>query len=439
MVQRADRDSNFRDDEILTKVLSAAYSLQQQHDRIQSKLPAARFSIILAEISNTQTLIREQGLDPANALRLIANRAEKLVGAAGAAIAVLQGEVLHYKAATGIAATLCGFKARAHEIISFERLRSEPLVQMDAWQEKVIGGRVGANVLSAPVYRQRILGGCIKLFSRHGHFNFDGGYVCELMSGIVSHVLETMPVSPDPSEEPHDSLPIAGASQRDNTERPTAGTREKLEWPGTKTRELEARLKKAAMSANTAERALRTLAAGESIKFSPPSMRTSQQESHRARPPEVSVIREKEESKDTNPQNVSRSNQEPGRSYGSLALVPSETHAPRSVSGPLAVGDKSIPQKTWTDGGREPRPDVSPIVVQQPLPAPTSRTAKANEHSPRGKNWKRMSRMVYPIFVLLFAVGVRIRAGAHNWPVEVIIYILLVLTTLELQSRWSKG
>jgi hypothetical protein len=448
MAASTNRDGRSRDDELFTKVLSSAYSLQQQHDRIRLKLPGARFSVILEEVISTRGLIRNRKLDSDTAMQLIANRTEKLIGAAGAAIALLDGEILEYRVGTGIATHLCGFKTPAQEIVSFERLKSEPVAQMDAWQDKVLNRRVAANVLSAPVYRNGSLAGCLQLFSRHGHFDFDGRYICELMSSIVSQVIETVPLSPVPlRDERPANVPVDRASLRDNEHTSdstthAASSRAKLEWPGTHTRELEARLKKAAMSANAVDRAPKAVAAGESLKCSPPLARTSWQDPDSASREEKPIARGKHEEKDRNPQIVSRLTQGPSPSHGSLALVPPETHAPRLEPNPPAVNHEPVMDKTWDDeeDGRQPQRDVSRVVlVQESIPAaPSSHTADPKEDNAGIMTWKRISRMIYPIFVLLFAIGVRIRAGAHNWPLEVIIYILLVLTTLELQSRWSK-
>jgi len=450
MAASTNRDSLSRDDELFTKILSSAYSLQQQHDRIRLKLPAARFSIILEEVISTRSVIRNRSLDFDIAMQLIANRTEKLIGAAGAAIAVLDGEILEYRIGTGIATPLRGFKSPAQEIVSFERLKSEPLAQMDAWQEKVLGRRVAANVLSAPVHRNGSLAGCIQLFSRHGHFDFDGRYVCELMSSILSQVIETMPVSPHAREEWPGSVPVGREPLGDNEypSDPTthaASIQAKLEWPVANTRELEARLKKTAMSANTAETAPKALAAGEYLKFSPPMATTSRQEADHAKRHEKPVVPEKQQGKDRNPQILSRGGQGLSPSHGSLALIP---HFPPLVPSPPAVNEKPVTAKTWEDNaeeGRGQRQDASRVApVQEPVStAPSAHAGKpkaANAEGAAGsKTWKRVSRLIYPIFVLLFAIGVRIRAGAHNWPLEVIIYILLVLTTLELQSRLSKG
>jgi len=194
-----------------------------------------------------------------------------------------------------------------------------------------------------------------------------------------------------------------------------------------------------------AETAPKALAAGEYLKFSPPMATTSRQEADHAKRHEKPVVPEKQQGKDRNPQILSRGGQGLSPSHGSLALIP---HFPPLVPSPPAVNEKPVTAKTWEDNaeeGRGQRQDASRVApVQEPVStAPSAHAGKpkaANAEGAAGsKTWKRVSRLIYPIFVLLFAIGVRIRAGAHNWPLEVIIYILLVLTTLELQSRLSKG
>src|SRR5215469_2874057 len=178
-----------RDDQLFTSLLSSAYSLQQQHDRIRSKLPASKFTEIIAEVIDTQSLIRKRKLDSETAMHLIANRTQKLSGAAGAAIALCVGEDIDYQVGTGVAVTLTGVKIRANESISFERLKWGQFVETGTWQDKALATRLVAKVLSAPIYRHGTLAGCIQLFSRHGRFDSDGAYVCELMAGVVSHLL----------------------------------------------------------------------------------------------------------------------------------------------------------------------------------------------------------------------------------------------------------
>jgi hypothetical protein len=76
---------------------------------------------------------------------LIAGRSQQLCGAEGSAFAVLKGEDLEYRVATGIAAGLLGHTILEDATPSFQQLKSQPLAESDTWLDKALGTRVIAN------------------------------------------------------------------------------------------------------------------------------------------------------------------------------------------------------------------------------------------------------------------------------------------------------
>jgi TonB family protein len=181
------RAGRIASEHLFTYLLASAYALQQRDDRIRSMVGATKFSEIMAEVINTQSLIRNSMLDSDTAMYLVANRTQRLCGAAGAAIGLLYREELDYKAGTGIAASLLGFKIRADKSVSFGRLKSGQPVETDTRQDPDLAGRVVAkSVLSAPIYQNGELAGCIQLFSRVGEFGWGATHACELMSDVVN-------------------------------------------------------------------------------------------------------------------------------------------------------------------------------------------------------------------------------------------------------------
>jgi TonB family protein len=140
----------------------------------------------MAEVINTQSLVRNC-IHHSTAMYLVANRTQRLSGAAGAAIGLLYREELDYRAGTGIAASLLGFKIRADKSVSFGSVKSGQLAETDTSQDPELAGRVVAkSVLSVPVYQNGKLAGCIQLFSRVGEFGQDATHACELMSDVVN-------------------------------------------------------------------------------------------------------------------------------------------------------------------------------------------------------------------------------------------------------------
>jgi hypothetical protein len=178
-------------DRIFTNLLASAYSLQQRQDRLKSRVSAAKSNELMAAVLETQGLVWHHSVHPDTAMQLIASRSQKLCGAGGAAIALLDGETLEYKVATGIAVGMLGTKILAESSPSFQQLRTQALSESNTWRDKALGTRVTANlVLSVPVRRKGMLAGCIQLFSRTGQFGDESAYVCELMAAILTQLIE---------------------------------------------------------------------------------------------------------------------------------------------------------------------------------------------------------------------------------------------------------
>src|SRR5947209_19040054 len=100
------------DQESFTRLLSAAYVVQEHQDRARGKpaLPPSDFAQIISRIVETQHLIQARSLDAQAALDLIASQMQKLSGAAGTAIGLVLDHVLHYKVAIASASLLLGLE-----------------------------------------------------------------------------------------------------------------------------------------------------------------------------------------------------------------------------------------------------------------------------------------------------------------------------------------
>ena len=178
-------------DQVFTNLLASAYALQERQDRLKSRIPASKSHELLSAVLETQGLVWNHTVHPDTAMQLIASRSQKLCGAAGAAIALLEGENLEYRVAIGIAAGMLGSRILADSSFSFQQLRSQPVIESSTWRDKALGTRVNANsVLSVPVHRKGTVGGCIQVFSRVGQFGEEAVYTCELMSSMLTQLLE---------------------------------------------------------------------------------------------------------------------------------------------------------------------------------------------------------------------------------------------------------
>jgi hypothetical protein len=178
-------------DQTFTNLLASAYSLQQRQDQLKLRVPARRSDELLSAVRDTQRLIWHQAIHPETALQLIASRSQKLCGAAGTAIAFLDGESLEYRVATGIATEILGLKIFADASASFQQLRSQSFTESTTWRDKALGTRLVANfILSVPIRRKGVLVGCLQVFSRVGQFGEDAIYACELMATFLAQLLD---------------------------------------------------------------------------------------------------------------------------------------------------------------------------------------------------------------------------------------------------------
>jgi hypothetical protein len=184
-------DGKAAQDQIFAHLLACAFSLQERHDHLRSRVSAEKCDELISAILDTERLVWGNTVHPETAMELIASRCQKLSGAAGTAIALLNGENLEYKIATGIATEMLGISILADASPSFQQLRSDSLVESTSWQDKAIGVRlVAASILSTPLRRHGKVAGCIQVFSRVGQFGEEATYTCELMASIASQLLD---------------------------------------------------------------------------------------------------------------------------------------------------------------------------------------------------------------------------------------------------------
>ena len=186
------------DEESFTRLLAAAYVVQEHQDRARDKvaLPPSDFAQIISGIVDTQHLIQTRSLDTQAALDLIASQMQKLSGAAGTAIGLVLDHVLHYKAAIGSASILLGIEIPEGISISAKCLRKgqklvSPLCEGDPQIDQAFRRRVRAqSLIAVPIYHEGKIAGALEVyFSDVGAFSEGDVRACELMAGLVTEVM----------------------------------------------------------------------------------------------------------------------------------------------------------------------------------------------------------------------------------------------------------
>ena len=369
---------------VFNNLLASAYSLQQRHDRMKS-ISGEKSCELIACVLDIQNLLGRGAIHSDTAMHLIASRSQKMCGAAGTAIALVDGENLNYKAATGIAESLLGSKILADTTFSFQQLKSGEIVQSDTWKDKALGTRVMAkSVLSAPILHNGKLVGCIQLFSRMGRFGEESSYACELMSTVLAQLVEDPEflsngdrdhgLDPKTGKKPSQESTLGAAltlEVNEGVRSQPLSSKQRLRWPPSDTR-LE-------------------------------DLTTSEVNTKLTNKPSKSQKQDFSRGQDNGNQ---LQEQKPGAQgeHATRLNAGSVNHPPIDRTGIEANGD---------------RPDSSC------QPSKTSDDKRT-----------RVTAMLYPVLVLLFVAMANTPAGPRDWPLEFATVIIVCFTAVEVWRRW---
>jgi GAF domain-containing protein len=184
------------DEESFTKLLAAAYLMQEHQDRNRPRAPASDLTQIIPQVVETRRLIQKQKLNRDAALSFIANRLQHICSATGAAIGLLEDNTVRYLGTAGSAGILQGAAVKLESSLAWhcfntgENLRS-PAAPSDPRLEAPQCRKLGAqSLIAVPIYFEGAIGGAIELyFAAANAFQDVDIRVCELMAGIVTEVL----------------------------------------------------------------------------------------------------------------------------------------------------------------------------------------------------------------------------------------------------------
>jgi hypothetical protein len=191
-------DKPILDESAFQQLLAAAHTLQEHNDRLQA-LPQVDQAQALAEVVETQKLIQTEQLNLPDTAALVAERARKITGASGSAVAILEGDHLSYRAGCGSAASEIGMRIPLASYFCVDGLREGHTVQSaDVSQDPHVRGELcrerGIKALVvAPVYHNRKVSGVLELrFAEKRSFQEQDVRSCQLMAGLVTEVMVRM-------------------------------------------------------------------------------------------------------------------------------------------------------------------------------------------------------------------------------------------------------
>ena len=181
------------DEGTFQQILEAAYVLQEQNAAQQTLRSRPDAGATLAEIAETQQLLRSQVYDLHSAAGLIAERLQKITHATSIIIALIREHQLEYCAATGKAQGLAGSSAPMDPTLA------QFLQQGDVVRRFQLNTRLSAELLQkqdstspviVPVFHDAKIAGILQLsFPEHAPIQESELRSCQVMAGLMGEVI----------------------------------------------------------------------------------------------------------------------------------------------------------------------------------------------------------------------------------------------------------
>ena len=219
------KDKPVLDEQTLARLLEAAYVLQEHHserslnlelraDQLREQESAAQspseqsdpanaepeansdYSPTLAQIVETQRLIQVGHLDLENALALVAKRVAQITKCSGAAIGIVDGKLVRYRAVAGSSSLPCGTEVHMGKALCFSCFRTgQPFRCPDVNPEFLLDAQAChkrgiQSLIAVPVYHDGGISGALELyFAETNAFGEPDVHTCQLMAGLVTEAL----------------------------------------------------------------------------------------------------------------------------------------------------------------------------------------------------------------------------------------------------------
>jgi len=193
------------DEATFQKLLSAAYVLQEHHDRnqqaedVEAKADnpdSDSDTSILAQIVETQHEIQSNHLNLQSTAKLVVERILKISAAQGAAVGLVHEDELVYQAGSGVLSGQTNRSARREATLSASTLLHDMILRCtDAGNDFRVNPeltrRLGiGSLISVPVFHNGKTSGALELvFAKPDAFQDQDVRTCQLMAGLVTETL----------------------------------------------------------------------------------------------------------------------------------------------------------------------------------------------------------------------------------------------------------
>jgi len=174
--------------------LQAQFQIKKQE--APDSIPPGDYTLTLAEIVEAQHQIQRRHLTLEPAMEVVAERVARITNASGAAIGLLEGKVVCYRAGTGAPAlplgsevsldsAICAASVRTGQVIRSEDVSLEFLFDAEGCMQRGI-----QSLLSVPIYHDGDIVGALELyFDKMRGFAEQDIHTCQLMAGLVTEAI----------------------------------------------------------------------------------------------------------------------------------------------------------------------------------------------------------------------------------------------------------
>jgi putative methionine-R-sulfoxide reductase with GAF domain len=154
------------------------------------------YTLTLAEIVEAQRQIQMRHLELDKAMAVVAERVAKITSASGAAIGILEGRTVHYRAGAGAPALPLGSEAPLETAVCSASLRTGQVIRCEdvslefLFDPELCRPRGIASLLAVPIYREGDIVGALELyFDKAQGFAEQDIHTCQLMAGLVTEAI----------------------------------------------------------------------------------------------------------------------------------------------------------------------------------------------------------------------------------------------------------
>jgi GAF domain-containing protein len=162
----------------------------------ESTRPNADYTLTLAEIVEAQRQIQMRHLELEKAMAVVVERVARITSASGAAIGILEGKTVRYRAGAGAPAlplgsevpldtAICAASVRTGQVIRSEDVNPEFLFDAEVCRQRGI-----QSLVAVPIYHDGDIVGALELYFDRVHgFAEQDIHTCQLMAGLVTEAI----------------------------------------------------------------------------------------------------------------------------------------------------------------------------------------------------------------------------------------------------------